>query len=114
MLFFSQLKAHFNFEYSDSIVVKIGTDTSKLAWSGGLNYVQFSDFDFDLPTNLIAQTPFFPKEKTKMLVSCDAKILDAQLINLTDFLQEGDVMVFNDAKVIKAKLSAKILRNSEN
>ena len=47
MLFFSQLKAQFNFEYSDSIVVKIGADTSKLAWSGGLNYVQFSDFDFD-------------------------------------------------------------------
>ncbi len=47
-----------------------------------------------------------------MLVSCGTKILDAQLINLADFLQEGDVMVFNDVKVIKAKLSAKILRNS--
>ncbi len=47
-----------------------------------------------------------------MLVFDGAKILDAQLINLTDFLQEGDVMVFNDAKVIKAKLNAKILRNS--
>ncbi len=33
-------------------------------------------------------------------------------MNLIDFLQEGDVMVFNDARVIKAKLSAKILRNS--
>ncbi|MBU6140926.1 MAG: tRNA preQ1(34) S-adenosylmethionine ribosyltransferase-isomerase QueA [Proteobacteria bacterium] len=71
-----------------------------------------SDFDFDLPEKLIAQTPFFPKEKTKMLVSKGPKILDAQLINLVDFLQEGDVMVFNDARVIKAKLSAKILRNS--
>jgi len=47
-----------------------------------------------------------------MLVHQGAKILDAQLINLVDFLQEGDVMVFNDAKVIKAKLSAKILRNN--
>lgn len=47
-----------------------------------------------------------------MLVHQGAKILDAQLINLIDFLQEGDVMVFNDAKVIKAKLSAKILRNN--
>ena len=52
MLFFSQLKAQFNFEYSDSIVVKIGADTSKLAWSGGLNYVQFSDFDFDFDGDL--------------------------------------------------------------
>lgn len=64
-----------------------------------------------MPENLIAQTPFFPKEKTPMLVFKDAKILDLQLINLLDFLQEGDVVVFNDARVIKAKLSAKILRN---
>ena len=46
-----------------------------------------------------------------MLVFDGAEILDKQVINLADFLQEGDVMVFNDAKVIKAKLSAKILRN---
>lgn len=71
-----------------------------------------SDFDFYLPEKLIAQTPFFPKEKTKMLVFDGAKILDAQVIDLANFLQEGDVVVFNDAKVIKAKLTAKILRNS--
>lgn len=71
-----------------------------------------SDFNFTLPPELIAQQPFFPKEKTKMLVFKDEEILDKHLSNLIDFLQEGDVMVFNDAKVIKAKLSAKILRNS--
>ena len=47
-----------------------------------------------------------------MLTFKDSNILDLQLINLTDFLQAGDVLVFNDARVIKAKLSAKILRNS--
>lgn len=47
-----------------------------------------------------------------MLVSDGAKILDSQVINLANFLQEGDVMVFNDARVVKAKLTAKILRNS--
>lgn len=61
---------------------------------------------------MIAQTPFFPKEKTRMLTFNGHDISDLQLINLTDFLQEGDVMVFNDARVIKAKLTAKILRNS--
>ncbi len=71
-----------------------------------------NDFDFDLPSELIAQSPFFPKEETSMLVFDGAKILDSQLIKLIDFLQEGDVLVFNDARVIKAKLSAKILRNS--
>jgi S-adenosylmethionine:tRNA ribosyltransferase-isomerase len=71
-----------------------------------------SDFDFYLPPELIAQTPFFPKEKTKMLICKDGEILDSQVIKLTDFLQEGDVLVFNDARVIKAKLSGEILRNS--
>ena len=33
-------------------MVKNGSDTLKLAWSGGLNYVQFSDFDFDFDGDL--------------------------------------------------------------
>lgn len=60
-----------------------------------------------MPPELVAQQPFFPKEQTKMLVCDGQRIIDAQLINLVDFLQEGDVMVFNDAKVIKAKLETK-------
>jgi len=71
-----------------------------------------SDFDFDLPEKLIAQSPFSPKEETAMLVFDGGQITDAKVINLIDFLHEGDVVVFNDAKVIKAKLSAKIVRNS--
>lgn len=70
-----------------------------------------SDFNFELPDELIANQPFFPKEKTKMLLYKNSQILDLQLSNLIDFLQEGDVMVFNDAYVIKAKLSAIITRN---
>jgi S-adenosylmethionine:tRNA ribosyltransferase-isomerase len=70
-----------------------------------------ADFNFILPDELIAHQPFFPKEETKMLICKDDKIIDKQVINLIDFLQTGDVLVFNDAKVIKAKLSAKILRN---
>lgn len=46
-----------------------------------------------------------------MLVYKDAKILDAKLINLIDFLQEGDVLVFNNARVIKAKLHAHVVRS---
>lgn len=45
-----------------------------------------------------------------MLVFDGKEILDKHLSNLSDFLQAGDVLVFNDAKVIKAKLKAKILR----
>ncbi len=48
-----------------------------------------------------------------MLVCKNGEILDSQVIKLVDFLQEGDVLVFNDAKVIKAKLTAKILRAAQ-
>ena len=42
--------AQFGFEYDDSIVVKIGADTLDNPWGGGLNYAQFSDFDYDFKT----------------------------------------------------------------
>ena len=66
-----------------------------------------SDFDFNLPEELIATKPFFPKEKAKMLVYQDNSIFDKEVADLLDYLQTGDVMVFNDTKVIKAKLVGK-------
>lgn len=42
-----QLFAQFGFEYKDSIIVKSGGDTLKMAWAGGLSHAQFSDFDYD-------------------------------------------------------------------
>ena len=51
-LFSSQLEAQFNFEYSNEISVKVGMDTLKLPWAGGLNYAQFSDFDYDFDGDL--------------------------------------------------------------
>ncbi len=46
-----------------------------------------------------------------MLVFKGNEILDKKVIDLFDFVNEGDVLVFNDARVIKAKLTAKILRS---
>ena len=46
-----------------------------------------------------------------MLIFQDDEIKDQKIINLIDFLREGDVLVFNDARVVKAKLSAIISRN---
>ncbi len=47
-----------------------------------------------------------------MLVFNDEQISNQKVINLIDFLREGDCLVFNDARVIKAKLQGKILRNN--
>jgi S-adenosylmethionine:tRNA ribosyltransferase-isomerase len=70
-----------------------------------------TDFDFNLPSDLIAQRPFANKAQTPMLVFCNEKIYDKKLNDIVDYLQEGDVLVFNNAKVIKAKFSAQIQRN---
>lgn len=47
-----------------------------------------------------------------MLVFKENNIYDKQVINLVNYLNEGDLLVFNDAKVIKAKLQGMIIRNS--
>jgi len=49
-----------------------------------------------------------------MLIYNGAEILDRKFINLIDFLQEGDVLVFNDVRVIKAKMSAQVIGNNVN
>ena len=64
------------------------------------------DFDFDLPEELIASSPVFPRDSAQMLVGNKGEqFLDMAVNNLTDFLEANDVIVFNDTKVIKAKLT---------
>ena len=71
-----------------------------------------ADFNFNLPENLIAQEPLKNKEQTPMLVFQNNQILDKKINDLIDFFEEGSVMIFNQVKVIKAKLTGKISRNS--
>lgn len=70
-----------------------------------------SEFDFNLPTKLIAQTPNFSKEDTKMLIF-NNQIEDSKVSNLIDYLSSGDVIIFNDVKVINAKIQAFIKRSN--
>jgi S-adenosylmethionine:tRNA ribosyltransferase-isomerase len=71
-----------------------------------------ADFNFNLPENLIAQEPLIDKEQTPMLVFQNNQIFDKKINDLIDFFAQGDVMIFNQVKVIKAKLMGKISRNS--
>ncbi|MCE3255136.1 MAG: queA [Rickettsiaceae bacterium] len=66
-----------------------------------------SDFDFHLPQELIANQPASPRDSARMLVWKGQKIIDKNVRDLADFLDEGDVLVLNDTKVIKAKLIGK-------
>jgi S-adenosylmethionine:tRNA ribosyltransferase-isomerase len=64
------------------------------------------DFDYNLPENLIAQKPLEDRTASKMLVlqKQDGTIKDDFFYNLIDYLKKGDVLVFNDTKVIPARL----------
>ena len=60
-------------------------------------------FDFTLPPELIADRPAVPRESAKLLVVKE-KLEDHTVADLPDLLKEGDLLVFNDTKVIPARL----------
>lgn len=67
--------------------------------------MQLSDFDFHLPERLIATRPAVPRSSAKLLVSRPSGIVDSQVTELASFLEPGDRLVFNDTKVIPARLT---------
>ena len=60
-------------------------------------------FDFILPPELIADRPVSPREAAKLLCVGEM-ITDRTVADLPDLLREGDLLVFNDTKVIPARL----------
>lgn len=66
--------------------------------------MKLSDFDFDLPEQLIAVRPAKPRSSAKLLVGRGNTISDHHVSDLIDILQAGDVLVLNDTKVIPARL----------
>ena len=65
-----------------------------------------SDFYYDLPEELIAQTPAEPRDSSRMMVCNrdDQKREDHIFRDIIDFLHPGDVMVINETRVIPARL----------
>ncbi|MEM8592844.1 MAG: tRNA preQ1(34) S-adenosylmethionine ribosyltransferase-isomerase QueA, partial [Pseudomonadota bacterium] len=66
--------------------------------------MKLSDFDFELPEALIATRPAKPRSAARLLVSSQGSIRDAVFRDLADYLRPGDRLVFNDTKVIPARL----------
>ena len=64
-----------------------------------------SDFDFDLPEELIATRPASPRSSARLLVAKGDKIYDSTVDNLPKFLKSGDRLVLNDTKVIPARIN---------
>ena len=64
-----------------------------------------ADFDFDLPEDRIALRPADPRDSARLLVVRDGALDDRTIRDLPDFLRPGDALVFNDTRVIPARLS---------
>ncbi|OHR40198.1 S-adenosylmethionine:tRNA ribosyltransferase-isomerase [Neisseria sp. HMSC071C03] len=67
--------------------------------------MDISDFDFTLPDRLIAQHPPEVRGSSRLLVALpDMPLQDRAFGNLPDYIEAGDVLVFNNTKVMKARL----------
>ncbi|PSJ79593.1 tRNA preQ1(34) S-adenosylmethionine ribosyltransferase-isomerase QueA [Neisseria iguanae] len=70
--------------------------------------MDISDFDFDLPEKLIAQHPPKVRGSSRLLAALpDMPVKDVHFADLPDYVERGDVLVFNNTKVIKARLFGK-------
>lgn len=67
--------------------------------------MKLSDFDFDLPDELIAVRPAQPRSSARLLVADGDVLHDAHVHDLVDWLRAGDRLVLNDTRVIPARLS---------
>ena len=59
-------------------------------------------FDFDLPDDLIAQRPASPRDSARLLDVAPDSLQDRLVRDLPGLLRRGDLLVFNDTKVIPA------------
>ena len=62
-----------------------------------------SDFDFDLPEQLIAQTPLPHRTASRLLHVDGEQLIDRHFADVVDQLAAGDLLVFNDTRVLKAR-----------
>ena len=65
-----------------------------------------ADFDFELPPELIADEPARPRDAARLL-DVGAALVDRHVRDLPDLLNPGDLLVYNDTRVIPARLTGK-------
>lgn len=82
-----------------------------------MNNMHTSDFDYNLPSDLIAQTPTTPRDHSRlMLVDKKKKTIEhRRFYDILDYLKKGDLVIWNNSKVFKARLLGKLLsKNNED
>ncbi len=69
--------------------------------------MRVADFDFALPQDRIALRPARPRDSARLLLVDGREIADREMLDLPRLLRPGDVLVFNDTKVIPAQLEGR-------
>jgi len=71
--------------------------------------VKTSDFDYSLPSELIAQTPVEPRDQSRLMIldRSDDSITHRKFFEVAKYLRAGDVLVFNNSRVIPARLNGR-------
>lgn len=67
-------------------------------------HIHISDYNYDLPDSRIAKFPVLPRDTSKLLVYRHGEISDDIFYNLPKYLPEKSLMVFNNTKVIQARM----------
>jgi S-adenosylmethionine:tRNA ribosyltransferase-isomerase len=72
-------------------------------------FMKTSDFDYNLPPELIAQTPIEPRDHSQLMVLNRSRgsVEHRCFSEIADYLRAGDVLVFNDSRVIPARIKGK-------
>jgi len=68
--------------------------------------MRLADFDYALPKHLIAQQPVSPRDASRLLVveRASGRLAHRTFRDIVDYLQDGDVLVVNDTRVLPARL----------
>jgi S-adenosylmethionine:tRNA ribosyltransferase-isomerase len=69
--------------------------------------MRVDQFDFDLPPDRIALRPARPRDSARLLLVDGDRISDQQVLDLPNLLRPGDLLLFNDTKVIPAQLEGR-------
>ncbi len=72
----------------------------------GDDSLKISDFDYDLPPDLIAQTPLEPRDASRLLVvqHSSGALIHRHFRDIGDYLRPGDLLIANQSRVIPARL----------
>ncbi len=67
-------------------------------------YIDINDYSYELPDERIAKFPLEERSSSKLLVYRGGEITQSHFRSVGDFLPEGEMLVFNNTKVIRARI----------